>query len=92
MEPEEDQEAPQLAPLSVEERLRHVRECCRLLADVFEIQAEATFLGASVSMSMDAYNALATVCRGCADDLARLIHEIPAPLADWHTESNSSHV
>ncbi len=93
MEPEDDQEAPPLvAPLSVEERLRHVRECCRLLADLFEIQAEATFLGASASMSMDAYNALTTVSRGCADDLARLIREIPASLADWRAESTTSHV
>jgi hypothetical protein len=93
VEPEDDQQAPLLpAPLSVEERLRHVRECCRLLADLFEIQAEAAFLGASVSMSVDAYNALTTVCSGCADDLARLVREIPASLADWRAESPTSHV
>jgi hypothetical protein len=93
VEPEDDQEAPPVpAPLSVEERLRHVRECCRLLADLFEIQAEATFLGASVSMSMDAYHALTTVCRGCADDLAQLVREIPAPLANWRAESTTNHV
>jgi hypothetical protein len=87
VEPENDQEAPPLAaPLSVEERLRHVRECCRLFADLFQIQAEATFLGASASMSMDAYNALTTICRGCADDLTQLVREIPPSLANWHPE------
>ena len=45
-------------PLSLEERLRVVRERCRLMADVFSIQAEATFLACHVSMSADAYNAL----------------------------------
>jgi hypothetical protein len=93
VEPEDEQETPLVAvPLSVEERLRHVRECCRLLADLFEIQAEAAFLGASVSMSTDAYNALTTVCRGCADDLAQLVREIPPSLANWRAESTTSHV
>jgi hypothetical protein len=78
--------------LSVEERLRHVRECCRLLADVFEIQSEATFLGASVSLSMDACNALTTICRGCADDLQRLVREIPPSVANWVAESDINHV
>jgi hypothetical protein len=79
-------------PLSVEERLRHVRECCRLLSDVFAIQAEATFLGAEISLSEDAYNALTTICRGCADDLQRLVREIPPSLANWVAESDINHV
>ena len=70
-------------PLSLEERLRVVRERCRLLADVFSIQAEATFLACHVSMSADAYHALTDMCRSSADDLERLAHDIPGAIANW---------
>jgi hypothetical protein len=73
--------------LSIEERLRHVRECCRLLADLFNIQAEAAFLACEVSLSTDAYNALTTICRTSADDLERLVREMPPSLANWHGEA-----
>jgi hypothetical protein len=79
---QDDEHMPSTAPLSVEERLRHVRECCRLLADFFAIQAEATFVAVPVSISMDAYNALTTICRTCAEDLERLVREIPPSLAN----------
>jgi hypothetical protein len=42
---------PELLALSLEERLRHVRECCRLLGDFFAIQAEATFLACEATSS-----------------------------------------
>jgi hypothetical protein len=79
---------PQMAawvdgPLSLEERLRVVRERCRLMADVFSIQAEATFLACHVSMSADAYNALTDMCRSSADDLERLAQDIPGAIANW---------
>lgn len=70
-------------PLSLEERLRIVRERCRLMADVFSIQAEATFLACHVSMSADAYNALTDMCRSSADDLERLAQDIPGVIANW---------
>jgi hypothetical protein len=70
-------------PLSLEERLRVVRERCRLLADVFSIQAEATFLACHVSMSADAYHALTDMCRSSADDLDRLAQDIPGEIANW---------
>jgi len=70
-------------PLSLEERLRIVRERCRLMADVFSIQAEATFLACHVSMSADAYNALTDMCRSSADDLERLAQDIPGAIANW---------
>lgn len=70
-------------PLSLEERLRVVRERCRLLADVFSIQAEATFLACHVSMSADAFNALTDMCRSSADDLERLAQDIPGAIANW---------
>jgi hypothetical protein len=70
-------------PLSLEERLRVVRERCRLMADVFSIQAEATFLACHVSMSADAYNALTDMCRSSADDLERLAQDIPGAIANW---------
>lgn len=73
--------------LSVEERLRHVRECCRLLADLFTIQAEAAFLACDATLSTDAYNALTTICRTSADDLERLVREMPPAVANWHGES-----
>jgi hypothetical protein len=81
------EEVPVSMTLSVEERLRHVRECCRLLADFFNIQAEAAFLACEVSLSMDAYNALTTICRTSADDLERLVREMPPSLANWQGES-----
>ncbi len=87
MEHEEDDLTTAASPPSVEERLRHVRECCRLLADVFSIQSEAAFLGAEVALSMDAYNALTTISRSCADDLERMVREIPASIANWNGES-----
>jgi hypothetical protein len=70
-------------PLSLEERLRVVRERCRLMADVFSIQAEATFLACHVSMSADAYNALTDMCRSSADDLERLAEDLPGAIANW---------
>jgi hypothetical protein len=70
-------------PLSLEERLRVVRERCRLLADVFSIQAEATFLACHVTMSADAYSALTDICRSSADDLERLARDIPGAIANW---------
>lgn len=70
-------------PLSLEERIRIVRERCRLLADLFSIQAEATFLACHVSMSADAYNALTDICRSSADDLERLAQDIPGAIANW---------
>jgi hypothetical protein len=70
-------------PLSLEERIRVVRERCRLLADVFSIQAEATFLACHVTISADAYNALTDMCRSSADDLERLARDIPGAIANW---------
>jgi hypothetical protein len=71
------------APLSLEERLRVVRERCRLLADVFSIQAEASFLACRVDLSADAFNALTDMCRSSADDLERLAQDIPGSIANW---------
>ena len=70
-------------PPSLEERLRVVRERCRLLADVFSIQAEASFLACHVAMSADAFNALTDICRSSADDLERLAQDIPGSIANW---------
>jgi hypothetical protein len=70
--------------LSIEERLRHVRECCRLLGDFFGIQAEAAFLACETTMSMEAYNALTGLCHAAADELERLVQEMPPALANWH--------
>lgn len=70
-------------PLSLEERIRVVRERCRLLADMFSIHAEATFLACHVSMSADAYNALTDMCRSSADDLEQLAQDIPGAIANW---------
>lgn len=67
----------------LEERIRVVRERCRLMADVFSIQAEATFLACHVSMSADAYNALTDMCRASADDLEQLAHDLPGVIANW---------
>jgi hypothetical protein len=85
----DDQHMSSIVSFSVEERLRHVRECCRLLEDFFTIQAEATFADAPVSLSMDAYNALSRICGTCAEDLERLVSSIPPPLANWHQESTN---
>ena len=74
-------------PLSLEERLRVVRERCRLLADVFSIQAEAAFLACHVSLSADAFNALTDLCRSSADDLERLAQDIPGSIANWHPDA-----
>lgn len=73
---------------SLEERIRVVRERCRLMADVFSIQAEATFLACHVSMSADAYNALTDMCRSSADDLERLAQDIPGEIANWYPPSH----
>lgn len=75
---------------SLEERIRVVRERCRLMADVFSIQAEATFLACHVSMSADAYNALTDMCRSSADDLERLAQDIPGEIANWCPPSHWS--
>jgi hypothetical protein len=74
------------APLSLEERLRVVRERCRLLADVFSLQAEATFLACHVSMSADAYSAFTDMCRSSADDLERLAQDLPGAIANWYPD------
>ncbi len=81
------EERAQVMSLSLEERLRHVRECCRLLADFFSIQAEAAFVACQVSLSTDAYSALTTICRAAADELERLVREMPPSMANWHGES-----
>src|SRR5690348_7486277 len=60
-----------------------LEERCRLMADVFSIQAEATFLACHVSMSADAYNALTDMCRASADDLEQLAHDLPGVIANW---------
>lgn len=70
--------------ISLEERIRVVRERCRLMADVFSIQAEATFLACHVSMSADGYNALMEMCRSSADDLERLAQDLPGEIANWY--------
>jgi hypothetical protein len=75
-----------LEPRSLEERLRVVRERCRLLADMFSIQAEAAWLALHVSLSVDTYNALTDLCRSSAEDLERLSQEIPGAIANWHAE------
>ena len=72
-----------MMPPSLEERLRVVRERCRLLADMFSIQAEASFLACHVALSPDAFNALTDICRSSADDLDRLAHDIPGAIASW---------
>jgi hypothetical protein len=76
--------------LSLEERLRVVRERCRLLADVFSIQAEASFLACHLSMSADAYHALTDICRSSADDLERLAQDIPGSIANWCPDPRGS--
>ncbi len=82
-----DELAPLVLALSLEERLRHVRECCRLLADFFSLQAEAAFVACQVPFSTHAYNALSTVCRAAADDLENLVRDMPPSIANWHGES-----
>ena len=77
-------EGADLLTLSLEERLRHVRECCRLLGDFFGIQAEAAFLACDTTMSMDAYHALTGLCHAAADELERLVQELPPAVANWH--------
>jgi hypothetical protein len=72
------------APPSLEERLRVVRERCRLLADLFSLQADAAFLACHVAMTVDAFNALTALCRASADDLERLVREMPGSMANWH--------
>lgn len=79
-----DDDIPELLSLSLEERLRHVRECCRLLADFFNIQAEASFLACEATLSVDACNALTGLCGAAADELERLVQQMPASLANWH--------
>jgi hypothetical protein len=78
---------PVRAPLSLEERLRSVRECCGLMADLFNIQAELAFLSCEVALSQDACNFLNSVCRAAADDLERLVRELPPGLANWHRKA-----
>ena len=60
------------------------------MADVFSIQAEATFLACHVSMSADAYNALTDMCRSSADDLERLAQDIPGAIANWCPDPRGS--
>jgi hypothetical protein len=71
------------AQFSLEERLRVVRERCRLLADVFSLQAETAWLACPVPLSADTFSALTALCRASADDLERLSHEIPGVIANW---------
>jgi len=84
-------EGTDLLTLSLEERLRHVRECCRLLGDFFGIQAEAAFLACDTTMSMDAYNALTGLCHAAADELERLVQELPPAVANWHAGLPDDH-
>jgi hypothetical protein len=72
-------------PPSVEERLRHVRECCRLLADLFSTLSEVAYVGGQTSLSVDACNALTTICRDCGDDLERLVRQIPPSISNWQS-------
>jgi hypothetical protein len=74
---------PELASLSVEARLRSVRECCRLLGDFFAMQAEASGLACEVTLSTDAYQALTGLCHAAADELERLGHDLPPTLTEW---------
>lgn len=83
-EEHEDEGLPSLEALSLEERLRHVREGCRLFADLFAIQAELAFLASQVVLSADAYNFLSCCCQSSADDLERLVRELPPDIANWH--------
>lgn len=73
----------EFAQFSLEERLRAVRERCRLLADMFSLQAEAAWLACQVPLSVDTFNALTDLCRESADDLERLAQEIPGAIANW---------
>jgi hypothetical protein len=80
----EVEDLPELLTLSLEERLRHVRECCRLLADFFNIQAEATFLACEATLSIDACNALTGLCNAAAEELELMVQQMPASIANWH--------
>ena len=73
-------------PFSLEERLRVIRERCRLLADVFTLQAETAWLACPIPLSADTFSALTDLCRASADDLERLSHEIPGAIAHWQVE------
>lgn len=75
------------APFSLEERLRVIRERCRLLADVFSLQAETAWLACPIPLSADTFSALTDLCRTSADDLERLSHEIPGAIANWQADA-----
>jgi len=70
-------------PHSLEERLRAIRERCRLLADLFSLQAEASLLAGQVDLSPDACHALMELCRTAADDLEALARALPGSIANW---------
>lgn len=75
-------------PHSLEERLRAIRERCRLLADLFSLQAEANLLACQVELSADACHALMELCRTAADDLEALAHALPGSIANWYPGSD----
>lgn len=76
---------------SLEERLRSAREGYRLLADLFNLQAEVdanAVAGLSarsdgVRLSGDGLLALRQLCLRAADDLERLARELPPAVANW---------
>jgi hypothetical protein len=72
--------------LSVEERLRSARERYRLLADLFNLQAEAGVSAQDVRLSGDGLLALRQLCTAAAEDLERLARELPPAIANWRAE------
>jgi hypothetical protein len=71
---------------SVEERLRSARERYRLLADVFNLQAEASRSVQEVRLSFDGLVALRQLCVAAAEDLEWLARELPPAVANWRGE------
>lgn len=71
---------------SVEERLRAARECHRLLADLFNLQAEASRSMPEIRLSGDALGALRQLCVSAANDLEQLARELPPAVANWRRE------
>lgn len=74
------------AGFSVEERLRSARERYRLLADLFNLQAEAGLSAQGVRLSGDGLLALRQLCTAAAEDLERLARELPPAIANWRAE------
>jgi hypothetical protein len=71
---------------SVEERLRSARERYRLLADVFNLQAEASRSVQEVRLSFDGLVALRQLCVAAAEDLEWLARELPPAVANCRGE------